>query len=314
MSLRFIPTGTPSENGDGLPSVNILNDVDEEENYDICNGMDSSSEHAAHGYDSDPEEDIPDGVSHARAFNHIVDWSNSSSEDEEEEAEEEEQIVAKKDHKYEYYDQKDFPASPDDAAHVFLADLCRRIRAPLYAYDEILQWAQEAHLSGYRFPTNAPTYRYLISSLRSRLSLSHLSHGTATIQKCGGGTLDFPVFEFESMFYDLIDDYRISPHLLINVDCPNKPPVFNSQYLDEVHSGKWHRLTSQQLLQDPNDVLCGIIFFRSHSCLQQAKALCAPIDVLPIHHPPLASKSALCLEAPGLLSQVTVCQENRTEH
>jgi hypothetical protein len=55
-------------------------------------------------------------------------------------------------------------------------------------------------------------------------------------------------------------------------------------------------------------------FFRSHSCLQQAKALCAPIDVLPIHHPPVASKSALCLEAPGLLSQVTVCQENRTEH
>ena len=261
MSLRFIPTGTPSENGDGLPSVNILNDVDEEENYDICNGMDSSSEHTAHGHDSDPEEDIPDGVSHARAFNHIVDWSNSSSEDEEEEAEEEEQIVAKKDHKYEYYDQKDFPASPDDAAHVFLADLCHRIRAPLYAYDEILQWAQEAHLSGYRFPTNAPTYRSMISSLRSRLCLSHLSHGTATIQKCGGGTLDFPIFEFKSMFYDLIDDYRISPHLLINLDCRNKPPVFNSQYLDEVHSGKWHCLTSQQLLQDPNDVLCGINFF-----------------------------------------------------
>ena len=145
MSLRFFPS-ICSDNGDGLPSGDILNDVDEEDNYDNCNGMmedeDSSSEQAAHGYDSDPEEDIPDGISRARAFNHIVDWSNSSSEEEEEEeeeqAEEEEQIVAKKDHKYEYYDQKDFPASPDDAAHVFLADLCRRIQAPLYAYDEIL--------------------------------------------------------------------------------------------------------------------------------------------------------------------------------
>jgi hypothetical protein len=92
VSLRFIPTGNPSENGDGLPSVNtILNDVDEEEIYDICNGMDSSSEQAAHAYDSDPEEDISNGVSHAHAFNHISrDWSNSrSKEEEEEEAEEE---------------------------------------------------------------------------------------------------------------------------------------------------------------------------------------------------------------------------------
>jgi hypothetical protein len=90
VSLRVIPTSNPSENGDGLPSVNtILNDVDEEEIYDICNGMDSSSEQAAHAYDSNPEEDISDGVSHAHAFNHISDWSNSRSKDEEEEAEEE---------------------------------------------------------------------------------------------------------------------------------------------------------------------------------------------------------------------------------
>ena len=62
--------------------------------------------------------------------------------------------MTKTGHKYEYYDQEDFPTLPDDTAHVSLADLCRRIRAPLYAYDEILQWAQEAHLSGYCFPTS----------------------------------------------------------------------------------------------------------------------------------------------------------------
>jgi hypothetical protein len=224
----------------------------------------------AHGFDSDVEDEIPDGVPRARTFSLLMGWSNSSDEEEDEEEEddvvEEQVVVTDQGDKYEYYDQNDFPMLPDDTAHVYLADLCRRIRAPLYAYDEILQWAQEAHLSGYRFPTNAPTYRSMLSSLRSRLCLSHLSHGTATIQKCGGGTLDFPIFDFASMFYDLIDDYRISPHLLINFECPNKPPSFNLQFLEEVHSGKWHRLTSRQLLNDANDVLSGIIFFfdRTH--------------------------------------------------
>ena len=220
----------------------------------------------------------------------MINWSfsssSSSSEDESvDEVEEQEQEAQPKiADKYEYYDVKDFPASPDDTAHVFLADLCRRIRAPLYAYDEILHWAQEAYLSGYTFPANAPTYKYLISSLRQRLGLSHLSHGTATIQKCGGGTLDFPIFEFESMFYDLIDDNRISPHLLINFDCPNKPPSFNPQLLDEVHTGKWHRLTSQQLLKEPNDVLCGIIFFfdRTHVANKEKLSLCPLMFTLSI--------------------------------
>jgi hypothetical protein len=163
--------------------------------------------------------------------------------------------------KYEYCDQEESLTAPDDTVHILLADLCRRIRAPLYAYDEILEWAQQAHLIGYRFCPTAPKYTSMLSSLSSRLCLGHLSHRTSTIQMCGGGTLDFPTFDFESMFYDLIDDHRISPHLLINFEFPNKPPSFNPQLLNEVHTGKWHRLTSRQLLHDPNDVLCGIIFF-----------------------------------------------------
>ena len=245
-------------NNDDLYDYDNNNDMADEDSL-LCEGVD-------HGFDSDVEDEIPDGLPRARTFSLLMGRSNSSEQEEDEEDEEdddveEQVVVTKTGHKYEYYDQEDFPTLPDDTAHVSLANLCRRIRAPLYAYDEILQWAQEAHLSGYCFPTNAPTYRSMLSSLRSCLHLSHLSHGTAMIQKCGGGTLDFPIFDFASMFYDLIDDYRISPHLLINFECPNKPPSFNLQYLDEVHSGKWHRLTSGQLLKDANDVLSGIIFF-----------------------------------------------------
>ena len=163
--------------------------------------------------------------------------------------------------KYEFYEEVDFLASADDLAHVSLADLCHHICAPLYAYDQILQWLQHAYLSGYCFPANAPSYHHLISSLRNCLNLSHLSHGIAMIQKCGGGTLQLPIFNFESMFYGLIDDPCIAPHLLINYDCPNKPPNFTSpQFLNEVYTGKWHQVSSKLLLKEHCDVLCDINF------------------------------------------------------
>jgi hypothetical protein len=254
------------ENGvDSLPSID-MNEVDVNDYYnnnnDTVDDVSLSGTVACGYHDNESQDDDnSEGVFCAHAFSHHIDWSHGSESEEEEEDNEEEIASKKKEEKNEYYEQKDLPASPDDTAHVFLADLCRHIRAPLYAYDEILQWAQVAYLSGYHFPTNAPNYRSLISMLRSCLCLNHLSHGTATIQKSGGGTLDFPVFEFESMFYDLIDDHHISPNLLINFEYPNKPPAFNSQFLDEIHTGKWHRLISKQLLIEPNDVLCGIIFF-----------------------------------------------------
>ena len=73
------------------------------------------------------------------------------------------------------------------------------------------------------------------------------------------------------MFYDLIHDHQIAPHLLINFDSPNKPPPFNPQFLDEVHTGKWHCLTSWQFLEGLNDALCGVTFFfdRTHVCNKQ---------------------------------------------
>jgi hypothetical protein len=41
---------------------------------------------------------------------------------------------------YEFYDENNFPSGVDDVVHVELADLCRRIKAPLFAYNEILRW------------------------------------------------------------------------------------------------------------------------------------------------------------------------------
>jgi hypothetical protein len=56
-----------------------------------------------------------------------------------------------KEDKYEYKAQRKSLTSPDDTAHIFLADLCRGIQDALYANEKNLQWAQEAHHSRYHF-------------------------------------------------------------------------------------------------------------------------------------------------------------------
>jgi hypothetical protein len=88
---------------------------------------------SAHGYNSNAPDLV--GVSHARSLTHMIDWYNISENDDKDDVDEldlaEEQVLPNSDAKYQYYDQNDFPASPDDTAHVFLADMCRQICAPL---------------------------------------------------------------------------------------------------------------------------------------------------------------------------------------
>lgn len=168
---------------------------------------------------------------------------------------------------YEFYEEESFPSGVDDVVHVELADLCRRIRAPLYAYNEILRWAQNAKGQGYSFPVDAPQYSTFISTLKKRLNIEDYVHKTSTVEAAGGGTVSFPVFDFRSMFVSLIDDPRMKDHLLVNWEEPSSPPPFDGGRLDEIHSGMWHQRTSEKLIKNNSDeILCGIILFidRTH--------------------------------------------------
>jgi hypothetical protein len=167
---------------------------------------------------------------------------------------------------YEFYEEANFPTGVDDVVHVSLADLCHRIKAPLYAYNKILRWAQDANAQGYSFPINAPQYSTFISNLKKRLLVKDYVHHTITVKAAGGGMVSFPIFDFQSMFLSLIDDPRIKGNLLINWDDPSAPPPFDSGFRDEIHSGMWHEQTSAKLLtSNSNDILCGIILVFDHT-------------------------------------------------
>jgi hypothetical protein len=119
----------------------------------------SVEEVSADGFDSDFENEYPDCVPRASTIINPLhdndddldddDYDDYDDDDGDDVDEELLPVSTRNGDKYEYCDQKHSLTAPDDTVHVLLADLCRRIRAPLYAYDEILEWAQEAHLVGY---------------------------------------------------------------------------------------------------------------------------------------------------------------------
>jgi hypothetical protein len=67
--------------------------------------------------------------------------------------------------RYEFVSELKFPANIDDEVHVELVEMCRQIGAPLYAYNRILKWGQEAHAKGYTFPVTALKYNAFMSDL-----------------------------------------------------------------------------------------------------------------------------------------------------
>jgi hypothetical protein len=97
---------------------------------------------------------------------------------------------------YEFYDENNFPSGVDDVVHVELANLCCWIKAPLFAYNKILRWAQNAKGQGCSFPIKAPQYSTFIANLKKQLNIQDFVHKTSTVEAAGGGTVSFPVFDF----------------------------------------------------------------------------------------------------------------------
>jgi hypothetical protein len=172
---------------------------------------------------------------------------------------------------HELYEEKSFPFGVDDVVHVSLANLCCRIKAPLKAYNKILRWAQDAKVQGYSFPVDAPQYSTFIAQLKKRLNVNDYIHKTSTVEAAGGGTVSFPVFDFQNMFLSLIDDPQINGHLLVNWEDPFAPPSLDKGYLDKIHSRMRHDLTLEMLTQNnSNEIFCSIVLAidRMHTVLE----------------------------------------------
>ena len=185
-------------------------------------------------YDNYHDDDHPDHVNSdceddGEVFGEPLFLDQDADEDQENQ-----QVLVDKydiDQSHELKEDNTFPSSVDDVVHLELATICKDGNFPLKTFDEILQWAQRAHLRGYRFPVHAPSYETFLTKLADRLEMDDFKAELVTVVLVGGGTLMIPVFDFVTMFRSLLDDPRIRPYLMINWDCPKQASQIRSTVL-----------------------------------------------------------------------------------
>ena len=134
----------------------------------------------------------------------------------------------------------EFPKSVNDIVLLNLAQQMQSMGAPLYGFDSILEWANNAQVQGFNFQfSTIPRYASFIRSVKKQLHLNELWYFMRTVSVPWGSTTSFPVFDFIGMVHSLLDDPQVHPFLVINWDCPSQHPPFESGILDEIHSGSW---------------------------------------------------------------------------
>jgi len=119
-----------------------LPEFDDEQHF--CEN-DDIDDNADQHFSDDPHNDIHSPSAKVARLSSPVDVSNPNTEDNDA-------------GEYEFVSEHKFPANVGDEVHVELVELCRQIGAPLYAYNKILAWSQDAHAKGYMFPVTAPKY------------------------------------------------------------------------------------------------------------------------------------------------------------
>jgi len=182
----------------------------------------------------------------------------------------------------------DFPSCIADYVHLRYAELVHKYGMPLKAFRDMQLVAADAQAMGHEFKHDeVPHYDTYIRSLKRQLKLDNLDHKLESVVLPWGGTAHFPVFDFEAMFLQLIDDPRLRDHLLINYDDLSASPPYDPEVLDDIHSGDWHIRTHRLTIQaGSNQVMAALHLFLDRTHLvnhdrQGCECLLFTISLLP---------------------------------
>jgi hypothetical protein len=152
----------------------------------------------------------------------------------------------------------------DDVVHLGLLNLCKKLQLPLYAYDEVIKWAQDAHRSGYAFQRSVPSRRNLLDQLYNIFDMKAISPSAHQIPITGNRVVEVVTYSFEEMFRSLLVDPQVwsSDKLVLPSDVQSPILLPNhTDHLGEIVTGDWYAHAFQTMCTQPNDFLCPIILF-----------------------------------------------------
>lgn len=181
------------------------------------------------------------------------------------------------------YDNEDenidcFVYSNNSRVEVSLLKIINEIGAPHYAYKLLMDWAQDAYVTGYKFASLCSTYSQQIKKIEKWLSLSNCKpFQNQVILEPDNLSLKVTCFPFVLMLQSILSDPELNQesNLVVPLNgthfCKYKPP---DGLLGEVNTGYWYRLAYKNMVKNPeSDFLCPIIFSMDKTTLSNMGSL-----------------------------------------
>ena len=154
----------------------------------------------------------------------------------------------------------------DNDVEIELLSILQDMNAPLYAFEQIMTWAQRAHTQGYNFTPQNKTYRGQISTLEAKIPNMFPRPNLRSVHLHPDNFETYvPIFDFVPTLTSLLEDPVLNQiqNLDVNFDVNERFKKFvpPNNLLDSINSGLWYESAYNKLIRDPdNEFLVPIIF------------------------------------------------------
>ena len=167
----------------------------------------------------------------------------------------------------------------DDVTHIELLTLCQKIRAPLYAYNSIMEWANRARQRNSLFSSAPRSRDWVMNQLYTRYDLHGIKPKQTNVELLDDKSVPVVHFDFKAMMKSLLNDTSImkEENLLLEANPCVLPPL--ADHLGDINTSGRYRQMHRNLCNGQSDILCPLILFidKSHLDQQMGKYTLEPV-------------------------------------
>jgi hypothetical protein len=167
---------------------------------------------------------------------------------------------------------------------VILLKILTELEAPLWAFQDIMDWAFDAQQSGYKFHPEHNSYKSQIQTIEKWVGMDHMRPTVVNVKLPGKRDTDFinvTTFDFISQFHSLLSDpfLNIPENLVINTADPFTQYVPPDGLLGECLSGSWYKNAWEHMEQNQlGNFMIPIILYIDKTCL----SLSGRLSIFPV--------------------------------
>lgn len=156
---------------------------------------------------------------------------------------------------------------------ISLLKILNRIGTPLYAYNEIMKWAYDAHVANYNFDTKNKTYHQVVNHLEGLLNMEGFRPRNISLKLLGDEKeTNVVVFNVPILLASLFNDTELNQcgNLVVNSTNRFGKYIPNDNCLGEVNSSRWYNTAYNNMVQDPNNnFLCPLILANDKTTISE---------------------------------------------